>query len=174
MSWPKAVTTGVLGMLLVSGATRAETKHVTPAHLRSTRDLERYVGTYPCRNGLLKDPVLLDALRSVLGNDYAAYKDHMKFSGCGAIEQRADLLLLDVSQLHVGGYSSLILVRPSDGKLFLFWLKSTVAEKQWQLYGERPIPGSVSQAVQTELNTTWGRVAHFTMRDENLAIELAQ
>lgn len=90
------------------------------ARLTSTRELVKYVGTYPCSNGLLRQPVLLSALRRILGNDYPAYRKHMKVSGCGAIEKRDELLLLDVSQLHVGGYTSMIFVRATDGAAFPF------------------------------------------------------
>lgn len=96
----------------------------------------------------------------------------MKFSGCGAIEQKSGFLLMDVSQLHVGGYTSMIFVRSCDGAVFLFWLKKTVAEKEYNFYGQRPIPTAVSRIVESELNTTWGHVAHFHERRENAETEL--
>jgi hypothetical protein len=79
---------------------------------------------------------------------------------------------MDVSQLHVGGYSSLIFVRLTDGMLFVFWLKSQVGEKQWQFYGPRPIPETVTKTVEAEMNKEWGHVAKFTARGEELDIEL--
>ena len=96
----------------------------------------------------------------------------MGFSGCGAIEKRDGFLLMDVSQLHVGGYTSLIFIRLSDGAVFLFWLKSTVADKQWSFYGKRPIPATVSQIVESELNEQWGHVARFIIHGENVEIRL--
>jgi hypothetical protein len=96
----------------------------------------------------------------------------MGLSGCGAIEKRDRFLLMDVSQLHVGGYTSLIFVRLTDGAIFLFWLKSTVADKQWSFYGERPIPATVSQTVESELNKEWGHVARFSVHGENVEIRL--
>lgn len=143
-----------------------------PTRLTSTRDLTKYVGTYPCSNGLLRQQVLLSALRSILGDDYPAYRAHMKLSGCGAIEKRDKFLLLDVSQLHVGGYTSMIFVRVADGAVFLFWLKSTVAEKQWGFYGPQPIPTSVSQIVGSELNEQWGHVAQFSVHGDAVQIRL--
>jgi hypothetical protein len=142
------------------------------ASLASTRDLAKYVGTYPCSNGLLTQPVVLSSLRAILDGDYSSYREHMKLSGCGAIEKKGGLLLMDVSQTHVGGYTSFIFVRLSDGALFLFWLKSTVGEKQWQFYGPKPIPQAVLQTVETELNTVWGHVARFTLEGQNLIIQL--
>lgn len=96
----------------------------------------------------------------------------MGLSGCGAIEKRDGFLLMDVSQLHVGGFTSLIFIRLSDGAIFLFWLKSTVADKQRSFYGQRPIPGIVSQTVGSELNKEWGHVARFSVHGENIEIQL--
>ena len=158
----------VLGGLLITDA--ASQSH--PLRINSTRDLAKYVGTYPCNNGLLQQRVLLSSLRNILNDDYQAYQEHMKFSGCGAIEQKSGFLLMDVSQLHVGGYTSMIFVRSRDGAVFLFWLKKTVAEKEYSFYGQRPIPTAVSRIVESELNTTWGHVAHFHVRGENVEIEL--
>ncbi|HEV3253082.1 MAG TPA: hypothetical protein VG033_01660 [Candidatus Acidoferrales bacterium] len=107
-----------------------------------------------------------------MGQDYSAYREHMQASGCGPIERRDGFLLMDVSQLHVSGYSSLIFVRQTDGVLFVFWLKSQVGEKQWQFYGPRPIPEAVTKTVETEMNQEWGHVAKFTVRGEELDIEL--
>ena len=146
--------------------------HPNPIRLTSTRDLVKYVGTYPCTNGLLRDKVLLSSLKNILDRDYSAYREHMALSGCGAIEKRDGLLLMDVSQLHVGGYTSFILVRVEDGAVFLFWLRSTVTDRQWSFYGQRPIPTAISQVVQSELNTTWGHVAHFSVHGDQVDIRL--
>ncbi len=96
----------------------------------------------------------------------------MKFSGCGAIEKQGDFLLMDVSQLHVGGYTSLIFIRLSDGAVFLFWLKTTVAQKDCSFYGERPLPEAISEIVESELNTAWGHVAQFHVSGEKVDIQL--
>ncbi len=150
----------------------AQTTHpqARPPRLTSTRDLAKYVGTYPCRNGLLQHPVLLSSLRKALGGDYQAYREHIGLSGCGAIEKTDGFLLMDVSQLHVGGYTSLIFIRLTDGAVFLFWLKSTVADEQWNFYGERPIPTTVSRTVESELNKEWGHVARFSVHGEEVEI----
>lgn len=140
-------------------------------HITTLHDLSKYVGTYPCSNGLLKEPVLLQSLRNILGQDYQAYREHMRLSGCGAIERVDGFLLLDVSQLHVGGYHSLIFVKESDGTLFLFWLKYMVLDKDYKFYGHRPIPTVVSRAVESNLNTGWGHVARFTVRGEQVEIQ---
>jgi hypothetical protein len=166
-----AISVSVFVAAPLSG--RAQTNSAPVPHLTSTRDIEKYVGTYPCGNGILKDATLLHSLQNILRNDYAAYKQHMRASGCGAIERRDGFVMMDVSQLHVGGYSSLIFIRLSDGAPFLFWLKSTVAEKRWQMYGRKPIPESVLRNIEIEMNQAWGHVAKFKMRGEMLDIELA-
>lgn len=140
--------------------------------LTTLRDLSKFVGTYPCSNGLLKERVLLQSLRKILGADYQAYRNHMKFSGCGAIRSVDGFFQMDVSQLHVGGYESLMFVRQSDGAMFLFWLKSGVAQKDYKFYGSRPIPAQVSLAVESELNEGWGHVAHFIVHGDQLEIQL--
>jgi hypothetical protein len=143
----------------------------TPS-LGSLRDLARFVGTFPCSNGLLDDPVLLGALDAALGPDAPAYHDHLGFSGCGGIQEDDGLLMMDVSQLHVGGYSSLIFVSVPDESLYLFWLKGTVSDKIWEIYGPRPIPQRVMNWILAEMNQGWGHVARFTAHGETIEIEL--
>ncbi len=160
----------ILFMVLLTLETAASESR--PLQITYTRDLGKYAGTYPCSNGLLKQRALLSSLKNILDGDYAAFRAHMRVSGCGAIEKRDGFLLMDVSQLHVGGYTSLIFVRLSDGAVFLFWLKKTVAEKDYSFYGQRPIPAAVSQIVESELNTTWGHVAKFQVRGEKVEMRL--
>lgn len=45
--------------------------------------------------------MLRTALQALLKDDYLSYVQHIKSSGCGAIENRGSFLLMDVSQLHV-------------------------------------------------------------------------
>lgn len=164
--------TAIITILLLAVAASAvgQQQHTRPV-LRSTRDLANYVGTYPCNNGLLDQRVLLDALRKVLGADYAAYREHMQVSGCSALRKFDGFLFVDVSQSGVGGYTSYLYVRLSDGAVFLFWLNSPVSEKHCKFYGARPIPDTVSRSVESELNEGWGHVAYFTVRGENVDID---
>ena len=74
--------------LTIALAMPAAWSQTTAPKLSSARDLERYVGTFPCRNGLLESKVLLHSLKTILKTDYAAYREHMSFSGCGAKEIR--------------------------------------------------------------------------------------
>ena len=77
---------------------------------------------------------------------------------------------MDVSQQHVGGYTSLIFVRLTDGQLFLFWLKERVVEKKYEFYGPRPIPTEVGEIVQSEMNSQWDHVASFEVQGDSLKI----
>ena len=109
--------------------------------------------------------------QDVLAADYGAYLEHIQQSGCGAIARRGDWLLLDVSQLHVGGYTSFILVNPGTKQVWVFWLQGEVMDK-WTLYGRQPVPGDVSKAIVDELNSIWGHVASFWWRDGGLVFGL--
>jgi len=142
------------------------------AKLTSMVDLVDYVGTYPCSTGLLKESVLLRALERALGGDYGAYREHMQASGCGAIERKEGLLLMDVSQSGVGGYSSLIFVRLGDGAMYVFWLRGIVSDRKWKIYGSPPIPVAVVKTVVDQMNTKWGHVASFRARGEQVEINM--
>jgi len=159
-----------LGALLCGAPLSAQAAHPAPP-LRTLTDLARYVGSYPCQNGLLRSPVLLDALKKTLQQDYEAYREHMAESGCGPIERRGPYIFLDVSQLHVGGYGSMILVRQADEKTFVYWLKSTVAERDVGIYGSRPVPTDALDLFAKEGNVGWGHVACFAVVQGDIAID---
>ena len=133
--------------------------------LTTLGDISKHIGEYPCRSGLLDDAVLQRALREVLADDYGAFVEHVKISGCGAVAWRGSSLLLDVSQLHVGGYTSFIMVDPQSAGIWVFWLPGTVKEQKWKLYGRRPIRAQISGVVVDELNSIWGHAASFSWRE---------
>jgi hypothetical protein len=142
--------------------------HTPVAALESLASLARHVGEYPCSTGLLGAPVLQSAIRSVLAGDYGAYLEHINQSGCGPVAWRGAWLLLDVSQLHVGGYTSFILVNPTTTEVWVFWLQGRVAEKRWKVYGHQPVPSGVSKIIVDELNLTWGHVVSFSWGESGL------
>ena len=74
-------------------------------------------------------------------------------------------MLLDVSQLHVGGYTSFIIVNPKSAGLWVFWLPGMVKEQKWKLYGRQPVPSEIPKVIVDELNTIWGHVASFSWRE---------
>jgi hypothetical protein len=148
----------------------AQPPKTSAKRLADIREIGRFVGTYPCETGLLDSPAMTSALKTTLASDYGAYEQFVALSGCGAMEMRAGFVFADVSQEHVGGYTSFIFVRPTDGTTYVFWLKSTVWDKDWELYGPKPVPESVLHTIATELNTGWGHVAHFRFDGQNLVI----
>lgn len=163
----------VASLVLFGGPHPATSKHATEPRLHRLQDLARHVGEYPCTNGLLNAPVLQAAIRKTLGADYGPYREHMSLSGCGAIARRGPYLLMDVSQLHVGGYTSVILGRESDEALFLLWLKSTVAEHDLHVYGSAPLPASALNLFAQAMNASWGHVACFRPQGYSLVVDTA-
>jgi hypothetical protein len=148
----------------------AQPSKPTAGRLSDIHQISKFLGTYPCESGLLDSPALKSAFKRTLGADYREYLKHISLSGCGRLEMRDQYAFADVSQLHVGGYTSYIFVRPSDGTTYVFWLNSTVREKHWAFYGPKPIPEIVLHTVETELNEAWGHVAHFQIVGQNLEI----
>jgi hypothetical protein len=147
----------------VGAGSRQRSRQAT--QLTTVGDLSKHIGEYPCRSGLLDDAVLQRALREVLADDYGAFLEHMRISGCGAVAWRGSSLLLDISELHVGGYTSFIMVNPQSAGIWVFWLPGTVKEQNWKLYGQRPIPTEISKVIVDELNSIWGHVASFSWRE---------
>lgn len=142
--------------------------------LDSLGALSRHVGEYPCSTGLLGAPVLQSAIREILADDYGAYLEHIDVAGCGAIARRGGWFLLDVSQTHVGGDTSMILVNPATSKVWLFWMPASVSAKKWKLNSGSQVPTEVSSIVVDELNTGWGHVANFAWIDGQLVIRLRE
>ena len=140
--------------------------------LVSLADIGTHVGEYPCSTGLLESPVLLAALKAAIGDDYEAYRKHMGFSGCGMIEKRDSLFKLDVSQLHVGGYGSIIFINSETKAVHVYWLRARVWDKNYRIYGPRPVPGAVMEWIVESMNVEWGHVATFSAKGEELAIAL--
>jgi hypothetical protein len=144
------------------------------ARLSDIREVTRYLGTYPCANGLLKSQAVLSALKGAMGQDFQKYRQHISLSGCGKLELRDGWAFADISQSHVGGYTSYVFIRPTDGEAYVFWLKSAVGNKDWEIYGEKPVPQSILHTVESELNEGWGHVAGFRFDGQNLVIALKQ
>ena len=140
--------------------------------LKSLSQLDAYVGTFPCSNGLLEAPALRHPVMMVVGADSSDYAEHLRLSGCGEVERDGQLLVMDVSQLHVGGYASLIFVRPREGAIWVFWLNEMVAiNAPSRVYGARPVPTEVLAGVERRMNEGWGHVAHFRADGDSMIIE---
>jgi hypothetical protein len=140
--------------------------------VRSLASLPRYVGTYPCTNGIIVSPTVQNALRRVMGQDYAAYQRHLGLASCGPIEREGDYIVMDESRTGVAGHTSYIFVRLPEETVHVFWLKSLVTEKAYQIYGPRPVPAEVMSSIVRRLNEGWGKVATFSARGEKLDIAI--
>jgi hypothetical protein len=167
----KRTLIALLASFLVFAAT-AQAQKPTANHLSDLREIGGFLGSYPCENGLLNSPALVSALKKTLRSDYQAYRQHIAFSGCGPLELRDGYIFADVSQLHVGGYTSFIFIHSNDATTYVFWLKGTVRDKEWELYGPKPVPDAVLHTVEAELNTGWGHVAQFRFDGQNMVITL--
>ena len=122
-----------------------------------------YVGVYPCagKDKFFHEPAVRKALRDALGSDYANYQKHRALSGCGPVEVYRNYLFVDISQVHVGGYTSMLLFDPSRRSAYVFWLKSAVLEWDAKTYGRHPIPPEALGKFADAMNVTWGHVATF-------------
>ena len=78
---------------------------------------------------------------------------------------------MDVSQPHVGGYTSIILVRESGNGLALLWLKTTVREKNLKLYSEGSLEEPAINEFRRAMNVSWGHVACFVSEGRTLRVD---
>jgi hypothetical protein len=142
------------------------------ARISTLSQVTSQVGKYPHpKSKFFRSPCLLTELRRILGSDYKAYREHLSSSGAGVLEKEGDYVCGDVSQLHVGGYGSLFYVNIRTQKMYLFWLKAAVRQKEYQIYGDGPIPACVLSSITKHMNETWGHVATFRFIGEGLVIE---
>ena len=137
---------------------------------KSYNSLKKYIGKYPKQTKFFDEPLVKSELKRILGKDYQQYRQHVGFSGCGPFILKDNLLYADVSQLHVGGYSSLVFADLKERRFFLFWLKGQVAAKEYQIYGDKPIPEPILGIIVEEMNQSWGHVAEFAIKDNTIAI----
>jgi len=141
--------------------------------INSLSEATSQVGRFPNSRGqFVQSPCVLTELRRILGAHHASYREHLKLAGCGMLEQDGDFVVVDISQLHVGGYGSLIYIDVRAEKMYLFWLKESVAERNWQIYGDRPIPKAVLASIARRMNGEWGHVATFEFFGEYLIIKM--
>ena len=144
------------------------------SRIRTLSQITSQVGKYPHpKSEFFKSACLLNELKRILGPDYKAYCEHLSASGAGMLTKEGDYFCGDVSQLHVGGYSSLFYVDAKNEKMYLFWLKKSVSEREYQIYGDGPIPAAVLASIAKHMNETWGHVATFRIIGERLVIESA-
>lgn len=158
--------------LIQTGFAQAPTSKNDIRAAQAYDNLKKYIGKYPKQTKFFNEPLVKSELKKILQNDYQQYLRHVGFSGCGPFMLKETFLYADVSQLHVGGYSSLVFVDLKERRFYLFWLKGQVAEKKYQIYGEIPIPGAILKAIVEEMNQSWGHVAEFEIKDNGIAINV--
>ncbi len=142
------------------------------ARISTLSQITAQVGKYPAPEGkFFESACLVAGLKQILGADYPAYHEFLGGCGCGRLEQADGFVFADVSQPHVGGFGSMFFVDVKNEKLYLFWLKASVLDKEYQIYGDRPVPAVVLAAIAKNLNECWGHVATFKFTGEKLVIE---
>jgi hypothetical protein len=135
-------------------------------------NLKKYIGKYPKQTDFFDNPIIRKGLKEILKGDFSNYMNFVSMAGCGEMNYKYGLIYGDVSQLHVGGYSSLIFIDIDDKKMFLFWLKETVSDKKYKIYGQKPIQANVLNLIEQEMNISWGHVANFSIQGDSILIEL--
>ena len=134
--------------------------------------LKKYIGTFPTENDFFKNPIIVNELKRILGNDYKSYCDHVSLSGCGSMVNENNLIYGNISQDHVGGYDSQIYIDIQNKKIYLFWLSSIVRDKTYKIYGDRPIPNEILKLIVDDMNEGWGHVASFSFYLDSIKIDL--
>lgn len=153
-------------------------KMVTPMQeadlkvIKELKEIKNWVGRNPQKSGFFETPVIIQSLKKILTKDYQSYLNHVSLSGCGSIQEYGGFICIDVSQLHVGGYSSVIVVDLANENMFLFWLDGTVHSKVFKIYGKQPIPRQALEIFSRIMNDSWGHVAHFKIEGDSLKIDL--
>ena len=135
-------------------------------------ELKKYIGKYPKQSDFFKNPLIINRLKKILKSDYSNYMEHVSISGCGEMSYKYRLIYGDISQLHVGGYSSIVFIDIDNERLFLFWLYETIKDKRYSIYGDKPTPENVLNLIEQEMNIVWGHVAKFFIKADSINIEL--
>lgn len=131
-------------------------------------ELKKYIGTYSNQTDFFDNSIIKNELQRILGSDFKLYQEHISLSGGGEINYKYGLIYGDVSQLHVGGYSSLFFINIRDKKMYLFWLTGRVRDKKFKIYGDKPNPANVLNLIEEEMNICWGHVADFKIKDDSI------
>lgn len=154
-----------------SNSNRTDSLKIETVQSNDWLTLKRYIGTFPKETDFFNNPIVIKELKRILGSNYKLYLDHVSLSGCCSMISKDNLIVGDISQLHVGGYSSMIFIDIANRKMYLFWLSSTVSDKIYKIYGDRPIPKTILQLIVDNMNEGWGHVANFTIDSDSIKIE---
>jgi hypothetical protein len=155
-----------------ANSNRIDSLKIDKAQSNDWLTLKKYIGTFPKETDFFKNPIVTNELKRILGSDYKLYLDHVSQSGCGSMISKDNLIVGDISQLHVGGYGSIVFIDIANKKMYLFWLSSTVSDKIYKIYGDKPIPNTILRLIVDNMNEGWGHVAHFTVDSDSVKIEI--
>ena len=162
------------GNKLIHKTGEAEERNASSLHPDTSTsewsDLKMYVGTYSKQTDFFENPIIKTELKRILDKDWKDYQEHIVLSACGETKFKYGLIYGDVSQMHVGGFSSLFFVDVKSEKIYLFWLDGAVGDKDYKIYGDRPIPSRVLHLIEEEMNTGWGHVATFVIKGDRIDI----
>lgn len=134
------------------------------------KKLNAFVGSYSKDTGFIDNEIVENQLKKIMGDDYNSYMRFVESAGSGIVEKLDDIIYCDISLEHIGGYNSLILINADERKMYLFWLNGTVREKEYKIYGKRPIPINVKKIIEDDMNTGWAHVAVFRFHSDSLEI----
>ena len=136
------------------------------------RELDAFVGSYSKDTGFIDNELVENQLKKILGDDYNSYMRFVKSAGSGIVEKLDDIIYCDISLEHISGYNSLILINMKEREMYLFWMNGTVRDKNFKIYGKRPIPLQIKKIIEDDMNTGWGHVARFEFKNDSLLINL--
>jgi hypothetical protein len=134
--------------------------------------LNKYIGTNTWETDFIKNPIVKKELKRILGADYKAYLNHVTASNFGFVEKKGNLICAEISQEHCAGFNSIIFIDIQEKKMYLYWLKSSVSDKKYAIYGDKPIPHKILNLIVENMNKGWGHVARFSSEKGGIKIEL--
>lgn len=134
--------------------------------------LNAYVGKYSKDTDFFENALVKNELIKIMADDYKEYMKFVESAGYGIIEKVDNIIYGDVSFVHLGGYNSLFLIDTENCEMYLFWMNGTVREKDYKIYGTRPITEKIKKIIVDDMNTGWGHVARFDFYNDSLLINL--
>ncbi|HCY77676.1 MAG TPA: hypothetical protein DHV28_17325 [Ignavibacteriales bacterium] len=135
-------------------------------------ELDAYVGKYSKDTGFFENDLVKTELKKILDDDFNAYMKFVETAGYGIIEKVDNIIYGDVSMMHVGGYNSLFLIDTKKREMYLFWMNGALRDKEYQIYGTRPIPETIKKIIEDDMNTGFGHVAKFYFKNDHLEINV--
>ena len=123
-----------------------DTIYTAPSDTSDWSTLNKYNKySYLKDTDFFQNPLVVNGLKKFLANNYASYSEHVLYSDLIALEKEDNFLVVQVHQLHSGGFDSMIFIDIQARKFYLFWLPGEVRDKSNRIYGERPIPNIIQK-----------------------------